>query len=279
MRLRHQRSRPGAGRPALDVRTGPAAARRPGADQHPRPGHPGRGAHPVLRGGPVSAVLRPQIRVCLADDHNLLRDGIREMLSTEPEFAVVGEASSGPEALALAVRLRPEVLLLDVEMPGPGASAIIRQVRRMAPETRVIVLTMHDDPDMVHELLEAGAVAYLLKTILRDDLVAAVRSVVRRPTQSVLLAVSRETVERLDRQKPRTNGTPLTARELEVLRLIAEAMSNAQIASRLFITEATVKRHLTNIYAKLQAVSRVDAIRKATAARLIKPMDDQPTTI
>ncbi|WP_243707853.1 response regulator transcription factor [Micromonospora sp. KC606] len=227
----------------------------------------------------MSAVSRPRIRVCLADDHNLLRDGIREMLSTEPEFAVVGEASSGPEALGLVVRLRPDVLLLDVEMPGPGASAIIRQTRRMAPETRVIVLTMHDDPDMVHELLEAGAVAYLLKTILRDDLVAAVRSVVRRPAQSVLLAVSRETVERLDRQKPRTNGTPLTARELEVLRLIAEAMSNAQIASRLFITEATVKRHLTNIYAKLQAVSRVDAIRKATAARLIKPMDDHPTTI
>ncbi|MFG1804252.1 response regulator [Micromonospora carbonacea] len=220
---------------------------------------------------------RPQIRVCLADDHTLLRDGIREMLSTEPEFAVVGEASSGPEALALVMRLRPDVLLLDVEMPGPGAAAVIRQARRVAPETRVIVLTMHDDPDMVHDLLEAGAVAYLLKTILRDDLVAAVRSVVRRPTQSVLLAVSRETVERLDRQKPRTNGTPLTSRELEVLRLTAEAMSNAQIANRLFITEATVKRHLTNIYAKLQAVSRVDAIRKATAARLIKPMDDRPS--
>jgi DNA-binding NarL/FixJ family response regulator len=217
------------------------------------------------------------IRVCLADDHNLLRDGIREMLSTEPEFLVVGEASSGPEALALVGRLRPDVLLLDVEMPGPGAAAIIRQIKRTVPNTRVIVLTMHDDPDMVRDLLEAGAVAYLLKTILRDELIAAVRSVVRRPSQSVLLAVSRETVEGLDRQKPRTAGTPLTARELEVLRLIAEAMSNAQIAHRLFITEATVKRHLTNIYAKLHAVSRVDAIRKGTAARLIKPMDDQPT--
>lgn len=225
----------------------------------------------------MSSPYRSQIRVCLADDHNLLRDGIREMLSTEPEFAVVGEASSGPEALNLVVRLHPDVLLLDVEMPGPGAAAIIRRVKRMVPETKVIVLTMHDDPDMVHELLEAGAVAYLLKTILRDDLIAAVRSAVRRPGQSVLLAVSRETVERLDRQKPRTNGTRLTARELEVLHLIAEAMSNAQIAHRLYVTEATVKRHLTNIYAKLQAVSRVDAIRKATAARLIKPMNDPPT--
>nr|MDT0657621.1 response regulator transcription factor [Micromonospora sp. DSM 115978] len=218
-----------------------------------------------------------QIRVCLADDHTLLRDGIREMLSTDSEFAVVGEASTGPEAVALAVRLRADVLLLDVEMPGPGAASVIRQIARVAPRTRVIVLTMHDDPDMVYDLLRAGACAYLLKTILRDELVAALRSVVRRRSENVLLAVSRATVERLDKQKQRTAGMPLTERELDVLRLIAEAMSNAQIASRLFITEATVKRHLTNLYAKLHAVSRVDAIRKATAARLIKPMDDRPT--
>ncbi|MDI6099380.1 response regulator transcription factor [Actinoplanes sp. NEAU-A12] len=217
------------------------------------------------------------ITVCLADDHTLMRDGIREMLSTEPEFRVVGEAPSGHDAIALVARLRPDVLLLDVEMPGPGPVAVIRQVRAMAPTTRVVVLTMHDDAEMVHQLLDAGAVAYLLKTILREELIAAVRSVVRRPAQNnILLAVSRETVQQLDRQKARSEGTPLTARELEVLVCIAEAMSNAQIANRLFITEATVKRHLTNIYAKLQAVSRVDAIRKATAARLIKPAGEQP---
>lgn len=213
------------------------------------------------------------IRVCLADDHTLLREGIREMLTTNPEFVVVAEASTGPEALAQVVRLKPDVLLLDVEMPGPGAAAVIRDVVRAGTGTKVVVLTMHDDPEMVYELLEAGAVAYLLKTILRDELVAAVRSVVRRPSQNVLLSVSRQTVERLDRQRP-TTDVSLTERELEVLRLLAEALSNAQIASRLFITEATVKRHLTNIYAKLHAVSRVDAIRKGVAAKLIKPMNE-----
>ncbi|MFY1633000.1 response regulator [Solwaraspora sp. WMMB335] len=225
----------------------------------------------------MSTPTRRQIRVCLADDHTLMRDGIREMLSTDSGFTVAGEASTGPEAVAVCVRLRPDVLLLDVEMPGPGAAAVIRQVARAAPQTRVVVLTMHDDPDIVSELLEAGAVAYLLKTILRDELVAAVRSVVRRPVQNILLAVSRATVQRLDRQRPRA-AAPLTERELEVLRLTADAMSNAQIASRLFITEATVKRHLTNIYAKLHAVSRVDAVRKATAARLIKPVPQPPVS-
>ncbi|WJK35270.1 response regulator transcription factor [Solwaraspora sp. WMMA2065] len=225
----------------------------------------------------MTAPDRPQIRVCLADDHTLMRDGIREMLCTDAGFTVVGEASTGPEAVAVCVRLRPDVLLLDVEMPGLGAAAVVRQIGRAAPQTRVVVVTMHDDPDLVSELLAAGAVAYLLKTILRDELVAAVRSVVRRPVQNVLLAVSRATVERLDRQRPRTTP-PLTERELEVLRLTAEALSNAQIAGRLCITEATVKRHLTNIYAKLHAVSRVDAIRKATAARLIKPVPQAPVS-
>jgi len=212
---------------------------------------------------------RRQIRVCLADDHTLFRDGIREMLTTDPELTVVGDASTGPEAVALAVRLRPDVLLLDVEMPGPGAPSVIQQISRVAPETKIIVLTMHDDPDLVRDLLQAGAAAYLLKTIVRDELIAAVRSVARRPSGNVLLAVSRQTVEQLDRDRPRSEGVPLTEREREVLQLLAEAMTNAQIASRLFITEATVKRHLTNIYAKLHAVSRVDAIRKAVARNLI----------
>lgn len=212
---------------------------------------------------------RRQIRVCLADDHTLFRDGIREMLTTDPELTVVGDASTGSEAVALAVRLRPDVLLLDVEMPGPGAPAVIQQITRVAPETKIVVLTMHDDPDLVRDLLQAGAAAYLLKTIVRDELIAAVRSVARRPSSNVLLAVSRQTVEQLDRERPRAEGVPLTEREREILQLLAEAMTNAQIASRLYITEATVKRHLTNIYAKLHAVSRVDAIRKAVARNLI----------
>lgn len=217
----------------------------------------------------MTGPARPEIRICLADDHTLFRDGIREMLNTDPALVVVGGASTGEDAVALTTRLRPDVLLLDVEMPGPGAAAVIRQVRFTAPQTRVIVLTMHDDPDLVHKLLQAGASAYLLKSIMRDELIAAVRSVVHRPTENVFLAVSRQTVEQLDREKTRTDGVRLTDRELQVLRLTADAMTNSQIATRLFITEATVKRHLTNIYGKLHAMSRVDAIRKATLLKLI----------
>ncbi len=217
----------------------------------------------------MSVPAVPTVRICLADDHTLMRDGLKELLCTDPGFAVVGEASTGTEAVTLATRLRPDVVLLDVEMPGPGASEVIRHITRTVPEAQVLVLTMHDDPEMVSELLEVGASGYLLKTVPREELIAAVRSVVRKASDSVVLVVSRRTVERLDRQKSRPRQVQLTGRELDVLRLVAEALSNAQVADRLFITEATVKRHLTNVYAKLDAVSRVDALRKAAAAGLI----------
>lgn len=217
----------------------------------------------------MTAPAAPVVRICLADDHTLMRDGLREMLRTAPGFTVVGEASTGTEAVALATELHPDVVLLDVEMPGPGAAEVVRRITRTLPRTQVLVLTMHDDPDMVRELLETGAAGYLLKTVPREELIGAVRSAVRRDSDSVVLVVSRQTVEQLDRQRSRDRAVQLTARELQVLRLVAEALSNAQVAARLFITEATVKRHLTNIYGKLDAVSRVDALRKAAAARLI----------
>ncbi|MCP3769895.1 MULTISPECIES: response regulator [unclassified Streptomyces] len=224
----------------------------------------------------MSTPAAPGVRICLADDHTLMRDGLKEVLRTATGFAVVGEASTGTEAVVLVARLRPDVLLLDIEMPGPQASETIRHLARIAPETRVLVLTMHDDPDMVHKLLAAGASGYLLKSILRDELIAAVRSACQ-PSDSVVLVVSRRTVEQLHRQKPPPLKKQLTERELVLLHLVAEALSNAQIAARLFITEATVKRHLTNIYAKLDAVSRVDALRKATAAGLIGSERAGPT--
>jgi DNA-binding NarL/FixJ family response regulator len=208
------------------------------------------------------------VRVIVVDDHTLFRQGLRELLSTDPLFTVVAEGASGPEAVALAGEHHPDVILLDVEMPGPGAKATIAQLRRAAPYTRIVVLTMHDDSTLVHELLEGGASAYLVKTIVREELIAAVRAV-SRSQSNVLLSVSRETIEGLDRHRP--EGGPLSAREHDVLKLLAQALSNAQIGTRLFITEGTVKRHLTNIYAKLGAVSRVDAVRKATAARLLPP--------
>ncbi len=212
------------------------------------------------------------VRIVLADDHTLFRAGVREMLHTVDGLEVVSEASTGDEAVLLAVRHTPDVLLLDVEMPGPSAATVIRQVRRRCPQTRIIVLTMHHDPTVVHELLDCGAAAFLSKTSLRIELVAAVRAVAAH-ADAVLLALPRRTVESFESPVRTPHRGPLTERETDVLTLTAQALSNGQIASRLHISEATVKRHLTNIYAKLGAVSRVDAIRKATAAKLIDPED------
>jgi DNA-binding NarL/FixJ family response regulator len=244
-----------------------------------------------VSGGPYSGEDVPAaevIRVALADDHTLFRRGVRELLSTDTGFAVVGEAASGEQAVALCSEHWPDVLLLDVEMPGPGAGAVIRQVRRSSPRTRVVVLTMHDDAAVMREVFDSGAAAFLTKTVLLDDLVAAARSVCR-DAQTVTLSVSRQTLRHFGgtggpdipvqvARSARPYGTPgcgaapgpvLTARERQVIRLVADGLNNTQIARRLCVTHATVKRHLTNAYAKLDATSRADAVRRATAARII----------
>lgn len=212
---------------------------------------------------------RRVISVVVADDHTLFREGLTELLTSDPTFRVVAQGSSGTDALALVKEHRPDVVLIDVEMPGPGARATVSRLCQEHPDTQVIVLTMHDQPGLVWELVEQGAAAYLVKTIERHELIAAVQAVVTK-RDKVLLSVSRRTLSRLD--KP-SSAAVLSARELQVLQLTALAMSNAQIGRQLVITEGTVKRHLTNIYAKLGAVSRIDAIRKATAARLITDID------
>ncbi|MGH3934065.1 MAG: response regulator, partial [Pseudonocardiaceae bacterium] len=201
----------------------------------------------------------------LVDDHTLFREGLAELLASDTIFDVVAQGSNSADALALVAQHRPDVVLVDVEMPGPGARETVSRLRQEHPGTQVIVLTMHDKPELVVELLDQGAAAYLVKTIARQELIAAVRSVVTS-RGSILLSVSRRTINQLDKPHSKVR---LSARELEVLELTALAMSNAQIGRHLVITEGTVKRHLTNIYAKLGAVSRVDAIRKATAAGLI----------
>ncbi len=205
------------------------------------------------------------ISVVLVDDHTLFREGLAELLASDTTVRVVAQGSNGADALALVAEHHPDVVLVDVEMPGPGARATVSSLRQEHPDTQVIVLTMHDKPELVWELLDQGAAAYLVKTIARHELIAAVRSVVTSPG-NILLSVSRRTISQLDKPPP---DVVLSARELEVLELAALAMSNAQIGKQLIIAEGTVKRHLTNIYAKLGAVSRVDAIRKATTARLI----------
>jgi DNA-binding NarL/FixJ family response regulator len=204
------------------------------------------------------------IKVLLVDDHALFREGVAEIFAAEDDIRVVGEAENGLEAVALAEREKPDVILLDVEMPIMGAEGAIGRILRASPSSKVIVLTMYDEPRLVRRLLSLGAHAYIVKNATREELVAAVRTV-HRVEDRVVLSVSRSTADRLEGSEKNA----LSARELEVLLLTARAMSNSQIASHLHISEGTVKRHLTNIYAKLEVSSRADAAKKALTSGLI----------
>ena len=205
-----------------------------------------------------------RIRVLLVDDHALFRAGVAEIFAAEDDLEVVGEAGSGEQAVALAEKEKPDVVLLDVEMPSMDAEEALRRILLASPSSKVIVLTMHDEVYFVRKLLRSGARAYVLKNAMREELITIVRTV-HRVEDRVILSVSRGTLERLEGREE----SPVSDRELEVLSLAAEGLSNAQIASRLYISEGTIKRHLTSVYAKLGVVSRMDAINKATAAGLM----------
>jgi DNA-binding NarL/FixJ family response regulator len=205
-----------------------------------------------------------RIKVLLVDDHALFREGVVEIFAAEDDMRVVGEGENGAEAVALAEREKPDVVLLDVEMPVMGAEGAIEGILRASPSSKVIVLTMYDEPRLVRKLLALGAHAFIVKNATREELVAAVRTV-HRVEDRVVLSVSRGTADRLEGSE---RGT-LSSRELEVLLLTVRAMSNRQIASHLRISEGTVKRHLTNLYAKLGVSSRADAAKEALTSGLI----------
>lgn len=208
---------------------------------------------------------RRTVRILLADDHTLLREVIGEVLGLEPDFDVVGEAADGESAVELAAHRRPDVVLLDVEMPHSVPTETVRAIRRVSPHSRVIILTMHDAAQVVRDLVQCGVAGYLHKSIGRAALVAAIRGVVATGggQRRLVMAVSHDALV--------SDGcsTLISPRERQVLVFVAAAFSNRQIATRLSITEATVKRHLRNVFEKLGAVSRIDAVNRAAAAGLI----------
>lgn len=204
------------------------------------------------------------IGVLLVDDHALVRDGLREILELQDDMRVVGEAGDSATAVSLAEREQPDVVLLDIEIPGEEATSTVARIRRCSPRSRVLVLSMYEGSQLLQSLLAAGVRGYLLKSIRWQELVMAIRTVLADDDR-VVLEVSGESLAHV--QGPSTGL--LSAREREVLELAAEALSNGQIATRLSLTEATVKRHLRNIFVKLGAVSRMDAVHKAVAASLI----------
>jgi DNA-binding NarL/FixJ family response regulator len=213
----------------------------------------------------VGRLAGAKTRVLLADDHAMFRQGVREMLSTDEGIEVVGEAENGREAVELAERLRPDVVLLDVEMPVMGAREAMERMLDKAPAPRVIIVTMHDDPRLVRELIGLGATAYLVKSATIEELHTAVHSAASSPAGDVIIP-------------PRTLRNPaeddgLSRRELEVLLMVARGMSNQQIAVSLHLSEATIKRHLANIYPKIGVSSRGEAVRVALSKEWISPRD------
>ena len=212
-------------------------------------------------------IASKEIKLVLADDHAVVRSGTRELLEQEPDLKIVGEASNGEEAVRLAYELQPDVMVMDVRMPKMSGVEATRRIKAEAPDVRVLVLTAHDDDEYVFALLQAGANGYLLKTAEIEELVRAIRTVAAG--QSALapevtgkvvaqFASGKSLPEILTESQENYDG--LTDRELDILRLVGQGLSNKQIGKKLFISDRTVQAHLSNIFSKLNVSSRTEAV-------------------
>lgn len=205
------------------------------------------------------------INVVLADDHALFREGTRELLERADGIRVVGEASTGAEAVELDARERPDVTIVDIEMPDLDGVEGTRRIKAARPEAVVLVLTVHDDEPYVLAILEAGAAGYLLKDVHADELVAAVRSL--HAGESVLHpAIARQVLRRVRADgdgSSRPRPEPLTSEERELLRLAASGLTNAAIAERLDVHPRTVQLRLSRLFARLGVGSRTEAVLRA----------------
>jgi DNA-binding NarL/FixJ family response regulator len=214
-----------------------------------------------------------RIRLLLVDDQALFREGLRTLLELREDLEVVGEATNGEEALFMAARLRPQVVLMDLRMPVLDGVEATRRLKESHPECKVIALTTFDDDETVFDGLRAGAVGYLLKDVPSDTLVEAIRATVRG--ESFLHpSVARKVVAEFTRLSNRSAAQaamdePLSEREREILVLLAGGYSNKEIAGRLFLAEGTVKNHITNILGKLEVRDRTQAALKARDLGLI----------
>ena len=211
------------------------------------------------------------IRVLIADDHGVLRAGLRALLNAEPDLTVVGEAADGPEALRLAGEMRPDVVLLDISMPGPDGIEVTRQMKAMIPGVRVLILTVHEDEGLLHEAIRVGASGYILKRAVESELINAIRSVWRGDLY-VHPAITRALLQDLPSTLVReeTSSEPLTPREIEILKLIAEGHTNREVADILHISVRTVESHRANLTGKLGLSSRVDLVRYARSHGLLQ---------
>ena len=209
------------------------------------------------------------IRMIIVDDHPVVRDGLRGIFAADDAFEVVGEAADGPEALVVAMRTNPDVVLMDLRMPKMSGAEVIRRLREQTPGIRVLVLTTFDNDADVLPAIKQGATGYLLKDTPRADLRRAVRAAARGET-----VLSPSVAGVLTRKVHTPEQRTLSRREVEVLGLIARGATNREVAAKLFITEATVKTHLLHIFAKLKVNDRAAAVAAAYETGLLTPATD-----
>ena len=213
-----------------------------------------------------------KIRVLLADDHAIVREGVKRILAGEPDIEVIGEASDGAEAVALAKQLRPTVAVLDISMPRLDGIEATRQIRAALPETHTIALTMHADDSYVFQLIKAGSSGCVLKHDAAPDLIEAIRSAARGEAflySQTATAVAEDYLTRVESGENRETYDGLTAREKEILTLIAHGATNQEIGKQLFISVKTVQTHRAHILEKLELHDRTQLVRYAIRKGLI----------
>jgi DNA-binding NarL/FixJ family response regulator len=214
--------------------------------------------------------MMEQITVILADDHAHFREGLRALALAAPDITIVGEAASGDEAIDLAAALQPDVILMDINMPGLNGIEATRRILNSSPHISILMLTMFDDDDSVFAALRAGARGYLLKGALKAEILRAIRGV--SSGEAIFgPAIARRLMQFFAGLKPTTPALAfpeLTEREREILALIAQHRTNPEIAERLSLSQKTVRNHVSNIFSKLQVVDRAQAIIRAREAGL-----------
>ena len=214
-----------------------------------------------------------KIRILLADDHTILRAGLRMMLNAQPDMDVVGEAQDGRHAISETQRLQPDVVLMDVTMPDMNGIEATREIKKLLPETKILVLTMHENDEYVFQALRAGASGYMLKEAADTDLISALRVIqsgqfyLSPMAQSVMVG---DYLQRVRTGEEKDSYSSLTEREREILKLVAEGYTNNQIAEQLIISPKTVDTHRTHVMDKLNLHSRAELVKYAMRRGLLE---------